>query len=341
MHIPSSSYRQLGDIPWRTVFLGIAVWVAGFALPVSSVWAQWRPEKNVEIISPSGPGSGVDAGARLLQRILQNERRLGVTATVVNKTGGGQTIALTYLHQHAGDGHFLCITTATLLTNYINKISPLNYTDFTPIAQLYTQSIAFATSTASSLKTAKDLIDRLRKDPATVIFGTSTSRGNHNHAAIGLVGKAVGADVKKLKVVIFKSGGESLAAALGGHIDVLVTSAGVALPLLKAGKLAILAVTAPKRQSGALASVSTWQEHGINVPLNDMKAVIGPPGMAPEQVAYWDEMLGNLVRTDEWKRELEKQQWEDNYMNSRDSARHWKEEYDLLRPVLMDLGLGG
>jgi putative tricarboxylic transport membrane protein len=317
-----------------------AICIVAGVLPLQAS-AQWKPQKNIEIISPSGPGSGIDTGARSLQKILQDERLLNVSSTVVNKDGGGQAIGFNYLNQHAGDGHFVCVTTATLLTNHINKLSTFNYTDFTSLAQLYTQSISFSVNPDSPIKTAKQLIERLKKDPASVTFGTSTARGNHSHAAIGIVAKAAGADVKKLKVVIFKSGGESLTAALGGHIDVLVISAGVVLPQLTAGKLNILAVTAPKRRPGVLASVPTWKENGIDITLGDIKALIGPRGMTPAQVAYWDDALGKLVKTESWKRELEKQEWEDNYMNSRDSLHHWKEEYDVLQSVLVDLGLGG
>lgn len=341
MRVTSGRDWQLSNGPWRRLLPRVVAAIVGVMLPFGSAWPQWKPQKNVEIVAPSGPGSGIDALARALQRVLQNERLLDVTSTVVNRTGGGGTIAFNYVNQHAGDGHFLAVITPTLLTNHINKVSPLNYTDFTLLAQLQTQSIAFAVSTESTLKTAKDLLDRLKSDPVSVTFGTSTSRGNHNHAAIGVVGKAAGADVKKIKVVIFKSGGESMTAVLGGHVDVLVNTAGLVLPQAKAGKMTILAVSAPKRLSGALASFATWKEQGVNLELGSFRAVIGPRGMTQEQLAYWDDVLGRLARTSEWKRELDKQELEDNYMNSRDSARYWKEQYTVLRSVLVDLGLGG
>lgn len=341
MPFNSGTYRQSGNTWWCSLLTLAAIAISGMAFLPGTAWPQWKPQKNVEIIAPSGAGSGIDALARALHRVFERERLLDVSATIVNKAGGGGNIALNYLNQHAGNGHFLAIITPTLLTNYINKISLLNYTDFTLIAQLQTQSIAFAVSADSSLKTAKDLLDRLKSDPASVSFGTSTSRGNHNHAAIGVVGKAAGADIKKIKVVIFKSGGESMTAVLGGHVDVLVNTAGLVLPLAKSGKMSVLAVSAPKRLGGALASVATWKEHGVDLELGSFRAVIGPRDMTPEQLAYWDQVLGRLARTNEWKRELEKQELEGNYMNSRDSARYWEAQYNVLRSVMMDLGLGG
>src|SRR5690606_4647949 len=108
---------------------------ASLALPAASFAATgWAPTRPVEIVVPSAPGGSNDKTARTVERIL-NEKRLVPTAiTIVNKPGGGNALAMNYLVQHSGDGHYLMIGTPTILTNHILGRSKLTYTDFTPVA---------------------------------------------------------------------------------------------------------------------------------------------------------------------------------------------------------------
>jgi len=70
-------------------------------------WAQpaWRPEKQVEIILPTAPGGGNDTVARLMQKMLQDQKLLTTSILVVNKAGGNQTVSVSYHAQHRADPH--------------------------------------------------------------------------------------------------------------------------------------------------------------------------------------------------------------------------------------------
>lgn len=85
---------------WTAMMLAAAV-TASHAQP-----GAWRPEKTVEIIATAAAGGSGDANARLIQKILQSNRLVETPIIIVNKPGGGQAIALNYLDQHAGDGHY-------------------------------------------------------------------------------------------------------------------------------------------------------------------------------------------------------------------------------------------
>ena len=85
----------------------------------------WKPERNVEIISGTAAGGAVDKANRTVQRIWQDKKILDVTSSVVNKPGGGNTIAWNYINQHAGDGHYVSIAPYTILTNKIIGMSQL------------------------------------------------------------------------------------------------------------------------------------------------------------------------------------------------------------------------
>lgn len=175
----------------------------------------WKPEKKVELVVPSGPG-GTDRTARVIQKILQSSQFVEPPTVVVNKPGGGGTIGWSYVNQHAGDPHYLAMTQPALLTNGITGSSTIDHTKFTPIAQLANEYLGFAVKPDSPIKDSKDLLERVKQDPASIVFGVSNALGAPNHLALALVMKAAGIDVRKLKVVVFASGGESMTALLEG-----------------------------------------------------------------------------------------------------------------------------
>src|SRR3990172_9455448 len=138
------------------------------AASASALAQAWSPQRNVEIVVGSAPGGSNDKTARQVERILTEKKLVNATLTVVNKPGGGSSIAFTYVNQRAGDGHTLLIGTTALLSNHIVGLSKLSYQDFTPIASLFNDYVVFAVNAESPIKTGKDLAERLKKDPNSV-----------------------------------------------------------------------------------------------------------------------------------------------------------------------------
>src|SRR6185295_17988929 len=95
---------DVNSVPIVESLMIIRVFITIFCAVVASRAADaqsvaWKPARNVEIVVGVGPGGGIDRTARIVQKILQEQRLLDVTATVVNKPGGGSTIAQAYLNQ--------------------------------------------------------------------------------------------------------------------------------------------------------------------------------------------------------------------------------------------------
>ncbi|MBI3069091.1 MAG: tripartite tricarboxylate transporter substrate binding protein, partial [Betaproteobacteria bacterium] len=235
--------------------------------------------------------------------------------------------------------HYLAVGSATLLTNHITGKSAFNYTDFTTAAVLSSEYVAFVVKTDSPIQSGRDLAARLRKDPAAASIAVSTSAGNTSHIAAALVGRTAGADARKMKIVVFNSGGDSMTALLGGHIDVVTISAAGAVPQAQGGKVRIIGLAAARRLHGALAEVPTWKEQGIDVVVDNFRSLKGPRGMNPAQIAYWEEVAAKLVNTDEWKTEVDRNFRAMNYMRSKESRTYLEAQYRELRAVLVELGL--
>ncbi len=310
------------------------------ALAAFSAQAQpaWKPERNVEIIVPAAPGAAFDTTGRTIQRIIQDQKMLPVSSSVINKAGGGGTIAMNYLNQRPGDGHYLFVMTASVLTNNLLGVSKDTYTDFTPLAMLFSEYLAYGVRPDSPIKSAKDLADALRKDPAAYSIAVATSRGGALHIATGLALKAAGVDVKKLRIVVFNANAESLTAMLGGHVDVAVSTVNSFVPQLQSGKLRVIAVSSPRRLKG-FADAPTWKEQGINAEYSSWRGIMGPRGMSAAQIAYWEGIFGKLTKTDEWRQDVETNLWEVTFSNSREALKEMAQHNDDFKRILVELEL--
>jgi putative tricarboxylic transport membrane protein len=301
--------------------------------------AQWKPTKAVEIIAPSGPGGTTDRTARVVARILQQHKLVDVAVNVVNKPGGSGTIGLNYLNQHQGDGHYIIIATTGSISNHIMGLIPYNHTNFTPLAMLFDEYLGVNVRTDSQVKSGRDLIDRLKKDPESLSFGISTSIGGANHTTLMVCLRAGGVDIKRLKTAVFPGGAASTTALLGGHVDVINTAPGNMVAHFKAGTLRTLAISSPKRLRGVFASVPTWREQGVPADSSSWRGLMGPKGMTPEQIAYWDKVFAAMVKTEDWKKDLDANFWEDAYANAKGASKRLDEEYAEYKAILTELGV--
>ena len=317
-------------------WIGIAL--AG-AAGVCAAQGAWSPQRNVEIVVGSAPGGSNDKTARQVERILVEKRIVSAPLTVVNKPGGGSTIAFNYVSQHPGDAHFLMVGTTALLSNHIVGSSKLSYLDFTPIASLFNDYVVFVVNAESPIKTGKDLIARLKKDPKSVAIGFATTLGSHNHVAAGLLAKSVGGNPRDLKVIAYKGAAEALTNLMGNHIDLVTTAAGNAAPHVAAGRLRVVGVAGPARFGGALASAPTWKEQGVDLVFGGWRSIMGPKGLSAAQVAYWEGVLAKATQVPEWREDLERNFWADDFVTSAQLRKDLEKDYADMKAVLTDLGM--
>jgi putative tricarboxylic transport membrane protein len=315
-----------------------ALFAAAFAAGSLHAQPAWKPDKAVELIAMNAPGGGSDRVLRIMASIMQERRHLDVPVNVVNKPGGGGAVAFSYLNQHAGDAHYVILASKSLLTNHIAGRGP-SYTEFTPVAFLFGEYVSVTVRPDSPLKSGKEVIERLRKDPTSLSFGIATSLGNPNHQGIAAAVAAAGVDIRKLRTVIFPSGGAASTAMMGGHVDVVPITAAFAAQMARQGQVRVLAVTAPARLSGVLAEVPTWREQGFDAVVSNWRAIMGPKGLTPQQIAYWEQAFQRFVDSEEWKKELETNFWRSEYMRSSETRKYLDQDNAQARAFLAELGL--
>ena len=311
------------------------------SIAASAAYAQssWRPDKTVEIVLPTAPGGGNDTVARLMQKALQDHKLVTTPILVLNKAGGNQTVSVAYHAQHRADPHYLLFATSTLFTNQIQGLIQHNYRDFPALALAFVDYSAFMVPANSPFKTFGDMLERLKADPESVAISV-VALGGTSHAVAAMAAKAAGVDVKRLKIVVYKTSAEATTAMMGGHIQAAISSAAGSTPPVVAGQLRMLALAAPQRRPGALAAVPTLVELGINAPsLATWRCVFGAKDITPAQITFWQDALARAFQGDDWKAWMTKNDVTAPPLRGAELTKYLEGQYNNTRSVLIELGL--
>lgn len=298
----------------------------------------WKPSHPVMMIVPNAPGGTSDRAARTLQRIMQTHKLIDVPIVIVNRPGGNGTLALTQLRSHPGDGHVVMIMNSIILSAHIAGLTPFSHADFTPLALLVDEYYGVNVRADSPLRSAQEMLARLRQKPDALTFGSASPTGD-NYISMLKALKTAGIDVKHVKTVSFPGGAEIALALLGGHVDVTHSGLGNVLPHVREGRMRVLAISGPRRLWGPFADVPTWQESGVDTTASGWRGVLGPKGLPAPQIAYWENVLRRIVQTPEWKKDLEDNFWVDAYTSAAETRRRLDREYAEIKQVMSDLGM--
>lgn len=312
-----------------------ALWLAAAAAHAQPAW---QPQRAVEIVVGSGAGGGNDRNARVLQKILIENKWLQ-QVSVLNKVGGGGALSYTYVNQHANDAHYLVFVRQGLLSNHILGRSPISPTDMTPLVTLNNEASSIAVRAGNSaLKSVADILERLKQDPQSLTISLGSTRAGSPHLALALLTKATGIDVRRLKLVTFSGGAESMTQLLGGHIDVAAVSIDNPAPHHKSGALRILGITSAQRLA-ALPDVPTFKELGYDVVMGGFTIVMGPRGLTPAQILFWENLLERVCNTAEWKRMMAADLQDLDFRKSAATRDYLRQQYELTRNLLADIGI--
>ncbi|MEN9903536.1 MAG: hypothetical protein RLZZ555_101, partial [Pseudomonadota bacterium] len=165
--------------------------------------------ENFKIMLPANPGGGWDTTGRALGKALQDAGVAG-SVSYENKGGAAGAIGLAQFYNSSkGDPNALMVMGAVMLGGIITGKPPVSVTQLTPIARLTSEYNVFVLPASSPLKTLKDVIEQMKKDPASVKFGGG-SRGSTEHIAAAMLARAIGVDASKLNYVPFRGGGEAV-----------------------------------------------------------------------------------------------------------------------------------
>jgi len=298
----------------------------------------WKPSKPVTFIVANAAGGTGDRTVREIQRVVLAHRLLDVPIVVVNRPGGNGTIAMNQLAASRSDAHVLLLISGANLSAQIAGLTPHGHNDFTPISIIVDEYFGVNVRADSSVASIGDMLNRLRKAPDALSFGTASLTGT-NFTSLAAALRKGGVDVKRLKAVGFPGGAEISMALLGGHIDVTHTGLSNMAEHLIAGKMRTLVVTGPRRMWGPFANVPTWKEAGVDAVATSWRGFMGPRDLTSEQVAYWENLFRRVATSEEWKLDLKENYWVENYSGAAETRRRLDAEYLEIKQIMTDLGM--
>jgi putative tricarboxylic transport membrane protein len=301
----------------------------------------WRPAREVEMFVGTPPGGGQDRPARTLLRIMADAGIVDVPMKITNIAGKGGGNAWDALRARAGDGHALSISASPLLNNRILGVSDFDHDGCTPLANLYSEYLAFIVGADSALKSARDLLDQIKADPAALTVALATAVGSTNHLAMGKIVQHLGGDPRKLQLRVFESALYAVDDVLAGNAPLGVISSVSARKALAEGQARVLAVSSPARLAGAFAAAPTWQELAIPCVMGQWRGVLGAPGISAAEVAYWEHAFATAISHAEWQAELAANSWSDQFLTGAALRVFLDEERALAAGLLRALGLVG
>lgn len=240
----------------------------------TSAW----PEAPVKIIVPFSAGGASDILTRAMAERLQ--ARLGQTFVVENKTGAGGNIGMEAVRAAAPDG--LTIASATIGTLSINQFlfSKMGYdpaNDFAYASMIWENCNVFVVAPQHPAKNVQEFLVWARKQPKGVFFG-SAGVGTTPHLAGDLFKVRTGITATH---VPYRGAAQSMPALMAGDTDFAIDNIASYMPLIKAGKVRALAVTAGDRWP-SLPDVPTMQEAGVkDFLITSWGAFVLPKGTPP------------------------------------------------------------
>ena len=318
--------------------LGASIAAALLALP-GAAQAAWEPSKPVEFVVPAGTGGGADQMARFIQGIIVKHKLMKESVVVVNKAGGAGAEGFLAVKDAKGDPHKIIITLSNLFTTPMATGVPFGWKDMTPVSMMALDQFVLWVNADTPYKTANQYIAAVKAaGPNKFKMGGTGSKQEDQILTVGLE-KATGT---KFIYVPYKGGGEVAVQLVGKHIDSTVNNPIEAVAQWRAGQLRPLCVFDDTRMpyKEKITATQSWNdiptctEAGVKTDYVMLRGILMPPGVTPDQQAYYVNLLNKVRATPDWKEYMEKGAFNQTAMSGTDFVK-WLTSADLQHRALM------
>jgi tripartite-type tricarboxylate transporter receptor subunit TctC len=286
------------SFPFRTWLRRMSAWF-GLLLAIFAVapaaFAQvgdW-PNRPVRIVVPAAPGGAYDKAIRPLAQELSTQFKQQFV--VDNRPGAGNIPGTNVGAKSPADGYTLTMTGMmnTIAAGMYENVPFDILGDFVHIGGIVGGGQWLVVRADTGLTSLADLLARAKREPGKLNYATSGA-GSTAHLLMELLQRATGTS---LTHVPYKSGAPALQDTLAGVVPIVVVPAAAVEQHVKAGKLRVLASSAPARES-QYPEVPTFAELGYkNLTVSSWAGLSAPKGTPPEVVRKLQAaMLASLAR---------------------------------------------
>ncbi|BEP51592.1 MULTISPECIES: Bug family tripartite tricarboxylate transporter substrate binding protein [Variovorax] len=251
--------------------------LAALALaPVAALaQAEWPAAKTITYVVPFTAGGSTDIVGRILSNKLQES--LHQSVVVDNKPGQAGGIGAAYVAKAAPDGYTLfggTISTHAINASLYKKLPYDPMKDFEPVSLVGRLPNVLIVNSQLGVNSVAELIALLKKDESKRTFASSGA-GTSTHLAGEMFADMIGV---KLTHVPYKGTPPAMTDVASGLVPFMFDQVTAALPLVKSGRLKLLAVTTGKRIA-LVPELPTMIESGVpGFEMSSWQAVYAPKG---------------------------------------------------------------
>jgi tripartite-type tricarboxylate transporter receptor subunit TctC len=241
----------------------------------SGAAAQNYPDRVVQIIVASPPGSSADIVGRVLADGLSTQ--LGSRFIIIDKPGASGVMGTADVARAKPDGYMLMhgATVPITLSPLLDDQTGYTAKSFTPICQTFKNDQVAVVPPDSPLKTANDIVEAAKHKPGALNVGIP---GLATIPHLAMIELAAAAKIT-FNDVPFKGPAEEIQNTRSAQIDFAV------VPLTAAAGSGLLmpGIFASERNP-ALPDVPTFKEQGYDVAPLSYGGLLGPAGMPADVV---------------------------------------------------------
>lgn len=259
------------------------------------------PSRPVKVIVGFTAGGPTDVIARLIAQKLSES--LGQQFYIENVPGAGGNIAAAQTARATPDGYTLHVVSTGFIVNpslYSRNVGYDPVKEFAPVSMLATSPNIISLNPNVPAKTAKELIDLIKKNPGKYNYA-HPGTGSTPHLNGELFKLSYGLD---LTTVPFNGTTQLVTSALAGDTPIVFTSLPSAMPIVRDGKLRPLVVLAKSRVE-SLPDVPGTEESGIaGLEGDTISGIVAPAGTPREIVDRLSREISKAAATTDVKARL-------------------------------------
>lgn len=281
------------------------------------------PNKPIRWVLATAAGGGSDAMARMIGQ--QMGTQMGQSVVVDNRPGGASLIASENVVRSPADGYTVySADNGTLIFNTVlfKKLPYDPVRDFTPIGLTARFPLVLATHPASGIHTVQEAVESIRKNPGKYTYASS-GVGSPHHLAMEMLKERAKLDINHAP---YKGGAPAMQDVVSGQVPFIVIDTATANPMIKAGKLKVLAAFSRQRMA-TLPNVPTLIELGYtDIEAAAWQGMVVASGTPPEMVERLGKELRQAIETPATKAKMIELGVEPTPSDAAAMRQHWTKE---------------
>ena len=259
------------------------------------------PDRPITLITPFGPGSGVDTVARILQPEL--EKQLGTSIVIKNVAGAGGQIGTKAIADADADGYTIGMSTvSTVSTNFVFKKQPYTLEDFSYVSRIGLMSRALVANQSFPAKDWKQFVNHAKANPNKYFYTTITN--SVDMLDMHLITTYAGVEITPVPYpdnnAAFRTD------FIADRIQVTYNSLPVLTAYLQSREATLLAITG-NRRNPAYPDVPTFAELGLKeLGAASFYGIVGPKNMSSTAINRLNKALAQTLSSPEVIEKLNK-----------------------------------